>query len=214
MNFEKYIDHTLLKPKASTADIRELCAQAKERNFKAVCIPPRFVATAKEALQGTEVSVCTVIGFPLGYHTTAVKVFETEEAIQAGADEVDMVIPIGAVKEKDRDYVLEDIRAVREASRGKVLKVILETCLLTNEEIEEVCALCTRAGADFVKTSTGFSTGGATAEHVRLMKEAVGNRAEVKASGGIRDRETARAMIENGATRLGTSSGMALTEKD
>ncbi len=212
MDFTRMIDHTLLKPEATTDEIETLCAQAKERNFKAVCIPPRFVAFAKERLRNTNTAVCTVIGFPLGYNASEVKARETLQAIADGADEIDMVLPVGAVKEGDEAYVLSDIEAVRRACPGKVLKVILETCLLTEEEIETACKLAVQAGADFVKTSTGFSTGGATVEHVRRMKEAVGERAEVKASGGIRDMETARAMVEAGATRLGTSSGMALTE--
>lgn len=214
MDLRNYIDHTLLKPEAGTNDIEALCRQATERNFKAVCIPPRFVAFAKRLLESTETAVCTVIGFPLGYNTSAVKAQETEEAVANGADEIDMVIAVGALKEGDTDYVLADIRAVRAACEGKVLKVILETSLLTDEEIVTACELAIKAGADFVKTSTGFSTGGATEPHVRLMKQAVGKRAQVKASGGIRDTETALKMVEAGATRLGTSSGMQLTEEN
>lgn len=212
MDLRRMIDHTLLKPEATAADIRALCEEAKERNFKAVCIPPRFVPLAKEQLQKTDTVVCTVIGFPLGYNTTAQKAAEAREAVEAGADEVDMVLAVGALKEGDTAYVEEDIRAVRAASEGRILKVILETCLLTEEEIRTASRMAVEAGADFVKTSTGFSTGGATVNAVQWMKETVGAQAEVKASGGIRDKKTAIKMIEAGATRLGTSSGMALTE--
>lgn len=212
MDFSRLIDHTLLKPEAETEEIRTLCRQAKERNFKAVCIPPRFVALAKEEVNDTETSVCTVIGFPLGYQTTAVKAQETEDAVNNGADEIDMVIAVGALKEGDTGYVQNDIQAVRDACPGKILKVIVETCLLTDDEIVTACKLSVAAGADFVKTSTGFSTAGATLHHVKLMADAVAGKTEVKASGGIRDKESAQAMVDAGATRLGTSAGMRLTE--
>ncbi len=209
MDLRRMIDHTLLKPEATAADIRALCEEAKERNFKAVCIPPRFVPLAKEQLQKTDTVVCTVIGFPLGYNTTAQKAAEAREAVEAGADEVDMVLAVGALKEGDTAYVEEDIRAVRAASEGRILKVILETCLLTKEEIVKACEICKALGVAFVKTSTGFNKGGATVEDVALMKKTVGN-IGVKASGGIRDTQTALAMIEAGATRIGASAGIAI----
>ncbi|EQC43059.1 deoxyribose-phosphate aldolase [Bacteriovorax sp. BSW11_IV] len=206
----KMIDHTLLKPEASTEQIIKLCEEAKKYDFASVCINPGQVKLAKEQLQGSTVMVCTVIGFPLGANTSSVKAFETTEAIKDGADEIDMVINIGALKEGLDELVFNDILAVTKAAEGKTVKVIFETCLLTKEEIVKACQLSEKAGAHFVKTSTGFSTGGATVEDVKLMKESVSRHIEVKASGGVRSLNDAQQMISVGATRLGTSSGVAI----
>jgi deoxyribose-phosphate aldolase len=207
MTYNKFIDHTNLHQDAKTEDIIKLCEEAKAFDFMSVCINPWFIPLCKNQLKGSDVKVCTVIGFPLGANTTDTKVFETKDAIAKGADEVDMVINVSAIKDKNYDYVLNEIKAIREASLGKTLKVILETCLLTDEEIVEACKISKQAHADFVKTSTGFSTGGATAHHVKLMRETVGKNMGVKASGGIRSRESMLEMIEAGANRIGTSSG-------
>lgn len=206
------IDHTLLKANATKADIEKLVLEAKQHLFASVCINPSWVKMAAELLVDTpEVKVCTVIGFPLGATTSETKAFEAKNAIENGADEVDMVINIGALKDKQDDLVEKDIRMVVEAAKGKALtKVIIETCLLTDEEKVRACKLAAKAGADFVKTSTGFSTGGAKVEDVRLMRETVGPDLGVKASGGVRSREDALAMIEAGATRIGASSGIAI----
>lgn len=212
MKLNKLIDHTLLKPEATKAQIEKLCGEAAEYDFKSVCVNPYYVKYAKELLKGSNVLVCTVIGFPLGQNTTEVKVMETKDAIQNGADEIDMVINIGALKSKDENYVLNEIKEIRNACKGKTLKVIIETCLLTDEEKITVCKLSKEAGADFVKTSTGFSTHGATVEDVKLMRETVGEDIGVKASGGIRDRETALKMVEAGATRLGVSAGVEIVK--
>lgn len=212
MKLNKLIDHTLLKPEATKAQIEKLCGEAKEYDFKSVCVNPHYVKYAKELLKESDVLVCTVIGFPLGQNTTAIKVAETKDAIQNGADEIDMVINIGALKSKDEDYVLNEIKEIRKACKGKTLKVIIETCLLTDEEKITACKLSNEAGADFVKTSTGFSTHGATVEDVKLMRETVGEDMGVKASGGIRDRETALKMVEAGATRLGVSAGVEIVK--
>lgn len=208
------IDHTVLKPDTSNSMIENLCKEALEYDFAAVCVNPYFVKLAKELLQDSNVKVATVIGFPLGANTKEVKAYETIDAIKNGADEIDMVINIGALKNKDYNLVKEDIEAVVEAAKGKaIVKVIIETCLLTEEEKKKACELSLEAGADFVKTSTGFSTGGATIEDVKLMKSIVGDKMGIKASGGIRDLETARKMIEAGATRLGTSSGVKIAKE-
>lgn len=207
-NLNHYIDHTQLKADALQADIEKLIAEAKMHHFFSVCIQPTWVKLAAEALQDSDVKVCTVIGFPLGANTSAVKAYETKDAIANGADEIDMVINIGQLKAGQTDAVYQDIQAVVDAAGDKLVKVIIETCLLTNGEIVTACELSEKAGADFVKTSTGFSTGGATPEDVKLMKETVGDRLQVKASGGIHTREEALSMIENGATRLGMSKGM------
>lgn len=200
----KMIDHTLLKPEATSEGIKKLCEEAVKYNFASVCVNPGRVKEAYEIVKNSEVKVCTVIGFPLGATTTEVKVFETKDAIQNGATEVDMVINVGRLKDKDYDFVKEDIKAVVEAAKGKALtKVIIETCLLTDEEKVIACKLSKEAGADFVKTSTGFSTGGATGEDIKLMRETVGENMGVKASGGVRSLEDALVMIENGATRIG-----------
>ena len=207
MDIAKYIDHTLLKPTAQRKDIEKLCTEAKEYNFASVCVNPCWVSYASKLLQGTSVKVCTVIGFPLGASDSEVKAFEAKTAIKQGASEVDMVINIGALKAGEYDLVKKDIQAVRAASVGKVLKVIIETSYLTDEEKQKVCQICAECGADFVKTSTGFSDGGATVNDVILMDAASGDKVKVKASGGIRTREDALKMIEAGASRLGTSSG-------
>lgn len=207
------IDHTILKPEATEKEIKVLCKEAIEYNFASVCVNPSMVSLAANIVEGSPVKVCTVIGFPLGATTTAVKTFETEETIKAGATEVDMVINVGKLKERDLEYVKNDIKAVVEAARGKALtKVIIETCLLTDEEKVIACQLSREAGADFVKTSTGFSTGGATAADIKLMRDTVGSEMGVKASGGIRSREDALAMIEKGATRIGASASIAICE--
>jgi len=213
MDISKAIDHTLLKPDASKAGIRKLCKEAALYGFKAVCVNPSHVVLCKELLKGTDVKVATVVGFPLGANTTETKVFETKDSVLKGADEIDMVINIGALKEGDYKLVEDDIKAVVDACRGQaIVKVIIETCLLTDDEKRKACELSMSAGAHFVKTSTGFSTGGATVEDVALMKSVVGDNLEVKASGGVRDRETAIKMIEAGATRIGTSSGIKIIE--
>lgn len=206
------IDHTLLKPEATKAQIEQLCAEAKEYKFASVCVNPTWVKTSAELLAGTEVKVCTVIGFPLGANTPEVKAFETKNAIENGATEVDMVINIGALKDKNYDLVEKDIRAVVEAANGVLTKVIIEACLLTDEEKAIACELSVKAGADFVKTSTGFSTGGATAEDIALMRKTVGPNIGVKASGGVRSAQDAKTMIDNGATRIGASSGIAIVK--
>lgn len=207
-NLASYIDHTLLKPIATKADILKLCEEAKQYHFASVCVNPCWVSLCAEVLKGTDVNVCTVIGFPLGANTSEIKAEEAALAIKQGANEVDMVINIGALKEGDTDRVYQDILAVRKASEGKILKVIIETSYLTDEEKKTVCKLAAKAGADFVKTSTGFSNAGATAEDVKLMKEASG--IKVKASGGVRTKEDALKMIEAGASRLGASAGIKI----
>ena len=210
MNIAKYIYHTILKPIAQRKDIEKLCNEAKEYDFASVCVNPCWVSYASKLLKGSNVKVCTVIGFPLGANDSAVKAFEAKRAIEQGASEVDMVINIGALKAGEYDIVKQDIQAVRQASAGKVLKVIIETSYLTDEEKQKVCKICADVGADFVKTSTGFSEGGATAKDVALMAAAAGDKVKVKASGGIRSREDALKMIEAGASRLGTSSGIKI----
>lgn len=214
MELNKYIDHTILKPAATKADVIKICDEAKKYNFASVCINSSYVPLAKKELAGSGVNVCTVIGFPLGACTTAVKAFETEEAYNSGCDEFDMVIHIGALKAGDYDYVLSDIKAVVGAAKGKCVKVIIETGLLTDEEKKTAVRLSCEAGAAFVKTCTGFSEGAATAEDVRLMKANVTEGVKVKASAGIRSAQKAKALIEAGADRLGTSSGIAIIEAE
>ena len=210
-NYEKMIDHTLLKAEATKEQIEKICAEAKQFGFASVCVNPTWVKYCSELLQHTEVLVCTVIGFPLGANTSAVKAFEAKDAIANGAKEVDMVINIGALKDKNYDLVQADIAAVVEAAKGNaIVKVIIETCLLTDEEKVKACELSVAAGADFVKTSTGFSTGGATAEDIALMRKTVGPNLGVKASGGVRSLEDMKKMVEVGATRIGASSGVAI----
>ncbi|MFS0575269.1 deoxyribose-phosphate aldolase [Sporosarcina sp. 179-K 3D1 HS] len=211
--FASYIDHTALKADTKQDEILELCAEARSYSFASVCVNPAWVKTAASALEGTSVKVCTVIGFPLGASTTETKVFETENAISNGASEVDMVLNIGALKSGENELVKNDIQAVVEAAKGKALvKVIIETALLEDAEKRKACELAVAAGADFVKTSTGFSTGGATEEDVKLMRAVVGPEMGVKASGGIRNLEDMKKMIDAGATRIGASSGVQIME--
>ncbi|MBO0472115.1 deoxyribose-phosphate aldolase [Enterococcus ureasiticus] len=213
MEVNQMIDHTILKADAKEEDVLRIVEEAKKYEFFSVCINPCWVAIAKEHLAGTSVDVCTVIGFPLGANTSEVKAYEATDAINNGATEVDMVINVGALKSKQYKKVLKDIQAVVDAAKGKALvKVIIETALLTDEEKVKVCELAKEAGADFVKTSTGFSTGGATVADVKLMRETVGPDMGVKASGGIHNEAEAVAMIEAGATRIGTSAGVAIME--
>jgi deoxyribose-phosphate aldolase len=208
----KTIDHTLLKPTATTADILALCEEARAYEFKSVCIEPIHVVTAKQALLGSGVLVCTVIGFPLGANVTATKVAETKQARLDGADEFDMVIHVGDALEGHFERIEQDIYAVVQAASGHTVKVILETGYLSDEQIVSACQAAAKAGAHFVKTSTGFGTGGATVEHVTLMKQSIPASMEVKASGGIRSIADATAMLAAGATRLGTSSGVAIVK--
>lgn len=210
MRLNKTIDHTILNPDATKDEVVKVIDEAKAYDFASVCLEPCWVTLAAERLADSEVKVCTVIGFPLGANTKTVKAFEAKEAVENGADEVDMVLNIGALKSGEYDLVLEDMKAVREAAKGAVVKVILETCLITDEEKKKACALAKEAGMDFVKTSTGFSTASATTDDVKLMREAVGDAMGVKASGGIRDRETAEAMIAAGASRIGASKSIAI----
>jgi deoxyribose-phosphate aldolase len=210
MNLASMIDHTMLKADATTDTIKKYCKEAREYGFASVCVNTCQVPLAAEELKGSDVGVCCVVGFPLGAMLSKVKAYEAMEAVNAGATEVDMVIDIGALKDQNYDLVRDDIKGVVEASQGRVVKVILEACLLTKEEIVKVCELSVEAGADFVKTSTGFSTNGAVVEDVALMKQTVGTRAKVKASGGIRTREEALAMIEAGADRIGAGNGILL----
>ncbi|HLS60837.1 MAG TPA: deoxyribose-phosphate aldolase [Virgibacillus sp.] len=210
-NIANKIDHTLLKAETTKEQVIKLCAEAMEYGFYSVCINSEWVKEASRQLEGSEVKVCTVIGFPLGATTTETKVFETKNAIENGAREVDMVINIGQLKDENEECVEKDVRAVVNAAKDKALvKVIIENCLLTEEEKVRACELAVKAGADYVKTSTGFSTGGATVEDIRLMRETVGPDVGVKASGGVRDKETALAMIEAGATRIGASSSIKI----
>lgn len=212
-NIAKMIDHTILKAFATKEDVKVLCKEAKEYNFFSVCINPANIELAKKELEGSDVKVCTVIGFPLGANTSEVKAFETKDAIKKGADEVDMVINIGALKDKDYDYVLNDIKAVVDAADKKALvKVIIETCYLTDEEKKIACELSVKAGADFVKTSTGFGTGGSTPEDIKLMREIVGPNIGVKASGGVRNQEDAKAVIKAGCSRIGASASVAIAK--
>lgn len=209
MNVAKMIDHTILKPNVTDADVIQVCDEAKEHGFFSVCVNPYFVPLVAEHLKGSDVKVTSVIGFPLGASTSFIKAAEAKKAVEDGANEIDMVINVSALKDGKFDFVQSDIAAVVDAIRGKaILKVILETCLLTKEEIVKGCELSKAAGAQFVKTSTGFSTGGATVEDVKLMKNTVGDALEVKASGGVRDYETAMAVIEAGATRIGASASV------
>ena len=213
MKLSKYIDHTLLKADASQEAIRRLCQEAIEYDFKSVCVNSCNIPLCKEELKGSDVLVCTVVGFPLGACSTETKVFETNDAIAKGADEIDMVINIGRLKDNDMDYVTEEIRQLKEACGERTLKVIIETCLLTDEEKVRACHAILEAKADFVKTSTGFSTSGATFEDVKLLKDTVGDNCFIKAAGGVRSHEDFLKMIELGANRIGTSSGTKLIEK-
>ena len=213
MELAKYIDHTLLKPESTRADIARVCEEAKHYNTASVCVNPFWIGYVAELLKGTDIKPCCVIGFPLGATPSCVKAFETVQAINDGAKEVDMVINIGALRGAEFETVYEDIKAVVTAAAGKALvKFIIETCLLTDEQKAIACKLAKQAGADFVKTSTGFSTGGATVEDVKLMRETVGPEMGVKASGGIRSKADAEAMIAAGATRIGASSSKKIIE--
>lgn len=211
-NLAVLIDHTLLKPEASEADYVKLCGEANEHGFFAVCLPPFFVPLARTELQNTPVKICTVVGFPLGYDTTATKVHATQIAIQEGADEIDMVLNIAAIKSNQLKIAEADIQRVVVAAEKKIVKVILECSLLTPEEISLACRIAENAGAQFVKTSTGFAAHGARTQDVKLMRGSVSSHIQVKASGGIRDLKTALDMIEAGATRLGTSASVAIVK--
>lgn len=213
MNIAKTIDHTLLKPEATAADIQALCREAKQYGFASVCVNTCYVRLASELLRGSGVKVCCTVGFPLGAMAPKAKAFEAAQAVADGAEEVDMVLWIGALRQGNTAAVQADIEGVVNACHPRaIVKVILETCLLTDAQIETACRLCVAAGADYVKTSTGFSIAGATAEHVALMKRAVGGRAKVKAAGGIRTYEDAKRMIDAGADRIGASAGIAIVE--
>ena len=213
MQLSKYIDHTLLKADASLEAIKKLCDEAKEYDFKSVCVNTCNIEFCKKQLEGSDVLVCCVVGFPLGAMSTQAKVFETKNAIELGADEVDMVINIGRLKDKDYDYVTNEIKQIKNACGDKTLKVIIETCLLSDEEKVEACKCILEAKADFVKTSTGFSTSGATFEDVKLLKDTVKDKCLIKAAGGVKTKDDFMKMIELGANRIGTSSGTKLIEK-
>lgn len=213
MNYAAMIDHTILAPQATKENVDNLCKEAIEYGFHSVCVNSCFVYYCAQRLKNSDVKVCTVIGFPLGAMSTAGKMAEAEQAIQDGASELDMVIHVGMIKSGDWEYVKQDISSVVETAKGRaIVKVILETCLLTDEEKVKACQVCKESGADFVKTSTGFSSGGATVEDVALMRRTVGPDMGVKASGGIRSIQTAEAMVAAGATRLGTSSGVSIVQ--
>ena len=214
MAIQRFIDHTLLAADATKEKIEKLCKEALEYHFASVCVNSCWVKLASEILFGSDVAVCTVVGFPLGAMDTESKAYEAEKAVADGADEIDMVINIGYLKSGMTSEVLEDIKAVRKATEGKVLKVIIETCLLSDDEKRTACELSAEAGADFVKTSTGFSTGGATEHDVALMRSVVGDKLGVKASGGIRDYKKAKAMIDAGANRIGASAGIAIVKEE
>ncbi|KDN11394.1 Deoxyribose-phosphate aldolase [Gilliamella apicola] len=214
MNYAKYIDHTLLAMNATKDQITKLCEEAKQYHFYSVCVNSGYVPLVASLLKGSDVKVCSVVGFPLGAMLTSAKAFETEMAVKAGAQEIDMVINVGWLKSNDWDAVKQDIEAVFNACGAVPLKVILETCLLTKDEIAKVCEICKQIGVAFVKTSTGFSVSGATVEDVKLMRDTVGNEMGVKASGGIRDRQTAEKMVQAGASRLGASASIAIVSGD
>lgn len=212
MNLNEYIDHTLLKPTATTKDIQNLCEEAVKHKFYAVCVNGSRVADCKKFLKSNRVRIAAVVGFPLGASLTEVKIFEAVKAIEDGADEIDMVINVGWLKEGKIEDVLKEIKLMKQAIKQKVLKVIIETCFLTQAEIVQAAEICVEAEADFVKTSTGYGTGGATFEDVILIKKTIGNRAKIKASGGIKDKEAALKYLSLGVSRLGTSSGISLME--
>ena len=213
MEINKYIDHTVLKAVATSKDIEKLCAEAKQYDFASVCVNPCYVSLAKELLTDSDVRVCTVIGFPLGANTIEIKQAETMDAVNNGAEEIDMVINIGKAKEHDYNYIKEEIAAVVSAANGNLVKVIIETCYLTDEEKVEVCKMASLAGAQFVKTSTGFGTGGATKEDVALMRASILDTMSVKASGGVRNLADLQTMIEAGANRIGASSGAQIMKE-
>lgn len=206
------IDHTILKPDTTEEQVKKVCEEAKEYNFASVCVNPNYVKYVSEQLNGSDVKVTSVVGFPLGNTLPEVKAYETKKVIENGADEIDMVINIAALKNKNYDLVKEDIQAVVNASNNKMVKVIIEACLLTDEEKIKACEIAMKAKADFVKTSTGFSTGGATIHDVKLMKKVVGDNLGVKASGGVRDIEMASMMVESGANRIGASSSVSIVK--
>ncbi len=210
MKLNKFIDHTLLKPESTKDQILAVCKEAKENDFASVCVNPTWVKTVNEALAGTDVMTCTVIGFPLGANTSAVKAFETKDAVLNGADEIDMVINVAALIEGNNELVLADIKAVVEAASGKTVKVIIETSLLNDEQKKTACELILKAGADFVKTSTGFNGGGATKADIELFKSVVKDECKIKASGGVRTFDDAMTMINAGANRIGTSGGVSI----
>lgn len=210
MKLSKYIDHTLLKADATKDQIEKLCNEAIENDFKSVCINPSYIKLARDLLKNSDVLTCTVIGFPLGQMTIESKVFEAKNAVENGAQEVDMVLNIAKVKEGDFDYIVKEVSEIKKAIGTVCLKVIQENCLLTKQQIENASKVCVEAGADFVKTSTGFSTGGATFEDVEIMLKTVNGKAEVKAAGGVRTPEDFQKMIDLGVTRIGTSSGVQL----
>lgn len=213
MNYNKYFDHTMLVPQATSTDIDKLIKEAIKYDFKSVCIAPSYIKYAKEQLAKTDVLICTVIGFPLGYNATSVKVYETKIALDHGADEIDMVINIGRFKNKEYEYVLNEIKAIKEVCGNKVLKVIVETALLTNQEIKTITEIVLKSGADFIKTSTGFSFRGASFEDVEIMKSIAQDKLLIKASGGIKTGEDALKMIKLGASRLGTSKTVQIIEE-
>lgn len=213
MNYNKYFDHTMLAPQATSTDIDKLIKEAIKYDFKSVCIAPSYIKYAKEQLAKTDVLICTVIGFPLGYNATSVKVYETKIALDHGADEIDMVINIGRFKNKEYEYVLNEIKAIKEVCGNKVLKVIVETALLTNQEIKTITEIVLKSGADFIKTSTGFSFRGASFEDVEIMKSIAQDKLLIKASGGIKTGENALKMIKLGASRLGTSKTVQIIEE-
>ena len=212
MELNKYIDHTLLKSEATAEEITKLCEEAKKYEFASVCINPTYIPLAAKLLKKSDVKVCTVIGFPLGANLLATKISEAKAAVLEGADELDMVINVGRLKDKDDEYVLNEIKELKKVCGNRVLKVIIETCLLTDEEKVRACKLAKEAGADFVKTSTGFSTGGATEKDVKLMRETVGPDMGVKASGGVRTKEDALKMIKAGANRIGASKSIDIVK--
>lgn len=212
MNYNEYIDHTNLKAFASLNDIIKLCSEANYYKFKSVCVNPAYIETAKELLKDSGVLICTVIGFPLGQNTKEVKAFEITDAIAKGADEVDVVINVAELKNKNYDYVLDELKLCIEKANGVLTKLIIETCYLTKEEIVKACELASQARFDYVKTSTGFGTGGATVEDVKLMKDSIPLNMKVKASGGIKTKEDMIKMIEAGASRIGTSNGVKIME--
>ncbi len=213
MKINKYFDHTLLAANASKEEIIKLCKEAKEYDFMSVCVNPYYIGVAKKALEGSDVKVCTVIGFPLGQMTTDSKAFEASDAVKKGADEVDMVINVAALKDKEYDYVKNEIHAIKTACDGKLLKVILECCYLSKDEIVIASRLAKEAGADFVKTSTGFGKGGATPEDVKIMRDAVGENMGVKAAGGIHTLDDFNAMVKSGANRIGCSHSIAIIKE-
>lgn len=213
MKMNKYFDHTLLAANATRSEVEQLCKEAKEYDFMSVCVNPYFVPLAKKELAGSDVKVCTVIGFPLGQMSTKSKVFEANDAVKMGADEVDMVINVSALKDQDYDYVRNEIHEIKKACEGKLLKVILECCYLSKEEIKKASELAKEAGADFVKTSTGFGKGGAKAEDVKIMRETVGSDMGVKAAGGIHTLADFKAMVDAGANRIGCSHSIQIMEE-